>query len=55
MKMTRGRDLDINPFGHEFRFWRVRDDGIHLTRGALTKLEEEWRLVGKLDAVQHDL
>jgi hypothetical protein len=51
--MTPGRNLCINPFGHEFSFLCVRDDGIHLARRMLTKLEKEGRLISKLDAIEH--
>jgi hypothetical protein len=41
IKMTSGRNLRIHLFDHEFSLLCVSDDSIHLTRRALTELEEE--------------
>jgi hypothetical protein len=51
--MTPGCNLCINLFVHKFSFLCVRDDGIHLTRRALTKLEKEGQLISKLDTIEH--
>jgi hypothetical protein len=38
--MTPGRNLDIHLLGHEFSIWRVGDDGVYFSQGALTQLQK---------------